>query len=372
MNYKRMADDEDDFLRIFFVALTRAKNHIYITHTENKFAYLENIDENKLDRINEENTNYKNNILNGLQIYHIPPFANDEKVLLQKIIENYKMPVTHLNNFLDLSKGGPKLFLEQNLLRFPQSKTVSSVYGSAIHKAIEMMYVLTEKNKKIENVEYFIDIFNKEIKKGRLLKRDERDQLTKGEENIKLFYKNNKDKILNSAVYSQTEVDFKDQNVVLHNILNDEYKDTYLTGKIDRIEEIENELNVIDLKSGKAMNKFELGKAKEEDYDNIKKINYKHQLMFYKILLENSRNYNNKKINNGILQFVDSPKEEELILDFNNPEDFTYEEYQDFKKLIVIIYNKIINLNFTNIDISKYSADSEGILEFKKDLLSGV
>ena len=373
MGYRRMADDEDDFLRIFFVALTRAKTHIYITHNENKFVFLESIEEEKFDKLNLENNDYNNSILSGLQIYQIPPFADDEKALLQKVVENYKMPVTHLNNFLDISKGGPKLFLEQNLLRFPQSKSTSSIYGSAIHKAIEMMYVLTKQNNKLENVEYFIEIFNKEIKKGRLLKKDEKDLMDKGVEKINNFYELNKNKILEMSKYSKLEVDFKDQNVVLESNLGNEYKDAMLSGKIDRMEEKEkDEVLVIDLKSGKAIEKWKRNKTKEEDedYDNIKKINYKNQLMFYKILLENSRDYRNKKVNQGILSFVDDGKGEELVLDFNNPEDFTFEEYQDFKKLVIIVYNKIINLDFANIDIAKYSGNSDGIDEFKRDLLN--
>ena len=58
----------------------------------------------------------------------------------------------------------------------------------------------------------------------------------------------------------------------------------------------------------------------------IKKYNYKHQLMFYKILLENSRTYRDKNVKFGIINFVDSDENLLIKLDFEN--DISKDEFK--------------------------------------------
>ncbi len=358
MPYSRMSDNEDDFLRLFFVAATRAKHTIYITNSDEILSFLSDFKE-----INSKNVEIENlDLKNGLKIYNIPPFAKSEKALLEKVLENYKLSPTHLNNFLDVTKGGPKLFLEQNLLLFPQAKSSSAVYGSALHKAIEEMYVLSKKDGKAPTVKVIKDIFAAEIKKARLLKEDEDDLIMKGEEHLENFYKLKQKEVLEESKNSKTEVDFKNEGVIIDGA---EFK-----GKIDRVLIDEEELKVIDLKSGKAFKDFEIKSAKKDDYENIKKHNYRHQLMFYKILIENSRTFKNKKVLTGKLSFIDDENILELNLNFES--DISKEEWVDFEKLITRVYKIIKNIDeLQNIDISKYEENINGILEFERDLIEG-
>ena len=355
MPFDRQPDNSDDFLRLFFVAITRSKHTIYLTHTENILSFI--ADEQEKSSLKRKESCIENDkLLSGLSVYKIPPFAKDERALLNKILENYAISPTHLSNFLNVTKGGPKLFLEQNLLQFPQTKTSSAVYGTAIHRAIEELYVVTKKNKKIPEISFVLDVFEKEIKKGRLLREDEENLILKGKESINIFYNNQKHKILDEAPFSKTEVDFRNQGV--------EVSKAILTGKIDRIIDTEGSIKVIDLKSGKELSSFEYKKSKEDDYENIKKHNYKQQLMMYKLLLENSRDYSSKKVEKGSLVFVDSINTSELILNFDS---VSAEEIKDFKKLVQVVYTKIMNLDFP--DISKYEKNINGIIQFEKDLI---
>lgn len=359
MPYSRLSDDEDDFLRLFFVGVTRAKHTIYITHSQEILSFLADFKDIKSKKVQIENLDLKN----GLKIYSIPPFSKSEKALLSKILENYKLSPTHLNNFLNITKGGPKLFLEQNLLQFPQAKSSSAVYGSAIHKAIEEMYVITKKESKIPTLKDLQNIFKKEIEKARLIEEDAENLIKKGNENLENFYKINKDKVEKEAKYCKTEVDFKNEGVTVDNA---EFK-----GKIDRVvQDEEGELKVIDLKSGNAFKDFEIKKAKDDDYENIKKHNYKQQLMFYKFLLENSRSFKDKKISFGKLSFVDDKDNLELSINFES--DISKEEWVNFKKLIIRVYKIIKDIDeLQKIDISKYEANINGILEFERDIING-
>jgi DNA helicase-2/ATP-dependent DNA helicase PcrA len=164
------------------------------------------------------------------------------------------------------------------------------------------------------------------------------------------------------AKNAKTEVDFKNEGIIIDGA---EFK-----GKIDRISIDGDEIKVIDLKSGKAFKDFEIKSAKKEDYENIKKHNYKQQLMFYKILLENSRSYKDKKITSGALSFIDDENVSEIHLDFER--DITRDEWNDFKNLIIRVYKIIKNIDeLQKIDISKYEANINGILEFERDLIEG-
>ena len=356
MPFARNADNEDDFLRLYFVGATRAKHTIYITSRDEILSFLADFNlESKEEKI--ENSDLKN----GLKIYNIPPFAKSEKALLEKILEDYKLSPTHLNNFLNIVKGGPRLFLEQNLLLFPQAKSSSAVYGSAMHKVIEELYVLTKKDKQIPNLDTLDNILEKEIKKARLEVKEELDLIEKGKEKLENFYNLNKEIIKKEAAASKMEVNFLNEGVLLEN--------TELKGIVDRIFENDGELQVIDLKTGKAFKDFEYSKAKKEDYENIKKHNYKQQLMFYKILLENSRTFRNKEIKFGKINFVDDDKVTELEIDFEN--DISGEEWEDFKKLLINVFNIIKDVDrLQNIDISKYDININGILEFERDIIN--
>jgi DNA helicase II / ATP-dependent DNA helicase PcrA len=358
MPYDRKADTYDDFLRLFFVALTRAKHTIYLSHSSNVVPFIaEAQEEGGLVEL-EKNTQNES-LINGLSVYSIPPFARSEEALLKKVLENYMLSPTHLSNFLNVTKGGPKLFLEQNLLRFPQSKSSSSVYGSAMHRAIEMLYVLTKKNGSLPSLEEIILVFENEIQKSRLLLRDESDLLKKGREKLTHFYQQQKEQILQEAAECKTEVDFKQQGV--------EIGGAFLTGKIDRIRETEDGIEVIDIKSGKAFDTFDYKKSKEDDYENIKKHNYKQQLLMYKLLLENSREYRSKTVLSGRLSFVDTNEIKEVSFNFS---EISSGEIEDFKKLLISVYNKITTLDFP--DISAYEQNVEGIMAFERDLIDGT
>ena len=56
--------------------------------------------------------------------------------MLQFALDNYVMSVTHLNNFLKC----PLQFYYLNLLRLPSPMPPAAQFGSAIHKALEVLF----------------------------------------------------------------------------------------------------------------------------------------------------------------------------------------------------------------------------------------
>ena len=77
-------DTEDDFIRLFYVALTRARHTLYITHHNSPLRFLSatDVENSKTPFIDSSEL-----LTQGLQVYHTPPFAHDEKALLQKVVE---------------------------------------------------------------------------------------------------------------------------------------------------------------------------------------------------------------------------------------------------------------------------------------------
>lgn len=371
-------DTKDDQLRLFYVAITRAKRHLYLTsyllgdkgETTEKLRFLvsaDGEDEVLKDRVlkkiyisenneKDDETPEAHEVLTASWLkYHTPPFLGEEKKLLQSLLDEYKMPVTHLNNFLNIKKGGPQFFLEQNLLRFPQAKTPSGAYGSAIHKTLENFVLYLKKEGSVPTEKIALEWFEKFLKKERLAPEDFKQYKERGIESLKAFLKEKKNEFKESDI---VEFNFKDQGV--------EVSGANLAGKIDRIVDLGGgEFEVYDFKTGKAPKNDWTGR---EDYEKTKLHEYERQLIFYKLLVENSREFGDRtKVEKGILEFVEPRDTDGKIITL--PLLITKEKTERLARLIGKVYEKIMNLDLP--DISKYSQDLKGILQFEEDLLGG-
>lgn len=398
-------DDETDQMRLFYVALTRAKRHLYLTSYKiaetgkeasllrfllpsNDFDYAKSPAilkklYNPEDQSIDDNGPETHELLTASWLlYNTPPFFGEEVELLKIPLKDYKLSVTHLNNFLDVKRGGPQTFLEQNLLRFPQAKTLVSSYGSAIHKAIERLIVSKKIGSDLDNEENIVSgtdtekqklikWFETALKKERMSQRDYDYYAQKGEESLSAFYDQKREDFNGDDL---SEVDFRNEGVV---ITDEQNRTAHLTGKIDKIFKNENhEYEVVDFKTGKA----EFGWQSSDEDKKIKLNNYKRQLIFYKLLMENSGRYKNTKVSRGILQFVEPIKEKtekgtvkdkiiSLDLDLKNLNDDGINEYDRLRRLICIVYEKIMNLDFP--DVTSYDPTLKGIREFEDWLLEG-
>ncbi len=399
-------DNEDDQLRLFYVALTRAKRNLYMTSYKvnddgapsEKLRFLvppENADEALKNEAlrkmyipdvsnlagegnatvagsasgetsggNKSESPETSELLTASWLlYHTPPFLGEETELLRSLLDNYQLSVTHLNNYLNVAKGGPQLFLEQNLLRFPQAKTPSGSYGSAVHRALERLSVQFRydggNNGKLVDEDTFIEWFKHYLTLERTSRQDFKLYSEKGEKALRNFYVQKKNEF---KATDKTEVNFKDQGVLVNS-------SAHLTGKIDRMIDLGGgALEVHDYKTGKP----KLSWQGKDDYEKIRLYEYERQLLFYKILVENAKDFAGRyKVERGVLEFIEpvpgsvkgaeSGKLSDLSLNIDK------EKVERTAALAVKVYQKIINLDFP--DVSKYSKDLEGIRKFEDDLL---
>jgi DNA helicase-2/ATP-dependent DNA helicase PcrA len=339
-------DTEDDFIRLLYVAMTRAKHTLHISSHDAQVRYLPTeVDTHTID--DDVPIEAHENAL----ALHKEPYKEDEWVLLRRLVKNYKMPITHLNNFINLSQGGPLYFIEQNLLRFPQPMNPSGVYGSAIHKVLEeiVMYPKYHTGERAP-LPYLQLVFTKQLSRGRLPLHEKTKQTLRGEEVITRLH------ALTEGMFTASdavEVDMKNEGVLLG--------EAHVIGKLDLLQVCDDHYEVVDFKTGKAFTSWDDAKT---DTDKIKLHMYRQQLIMYKILLENSIHYNDKPVGKLSLWFVEEDTFTELVL------TATEEEEERTKKLIQAVYKKISTLDITP-DVSVYGETYKGMLEFEEDLIDG-
>ncbi|MCX6739319.1 MAG: ATP-dependent DNA helicase [Candidatus Parcubacteria bacterium] len=350
----------DDHLRLFYVAITRAKRHLYLTSYHTKENGKESLplqflvsatDEEKATSNKQQATSKKdeNLLFSSWKAVLTPPFVADEEELLKTLLEEYQMSVTHLNNFLDITHGGPQTFLEHNLLRFPSAKIPSGAYGSAMHHTIESIYTFLKREGDLPLDEMILGWFEKELKHERLSLQDHTYFLKKGKDALTVYLKEKKESF---ELTHKIETDFAHQGVILG--------EARITGKIDKMIPEGDSVKVVDFKTGKSFSEWDKGTPEEK----IKLYKYRRQLIFYKLLVENSRDYGKFTVDEGTLEFLEPDKKGhicELVADITN------EETIRTKALIEAVYKKIINLDLP--DISQYPQDMNGIRQFEDDLL---
>ncbi len=366
-------DNEDDQLRLFYVALTRAKRNLYMTSYKikddgkesQKLRFLTEHEETEAPMEKEFGTIYTPEthelLTSSWLLYHTPPFLGEEEELLKSLLENYQLSVTHLNNFLNVSKGGPQSFLEQNLLRFPQAKTPSSAYGTAIHSTLERISVKLRHDGVLATKEECLDWFVQYLRKERLSNQDFDQYSERGIAALSAFYDQ---RVMGGfQATDKTELNFKDQGVLLEGIVEGARVQAHLTGKIDKIVELGGgRVDVVDYKTGKAKSEWKPG----TEYEKIKLYEYERQLMFYHILLEQARDYKrNFRFEKGVLQFVE-PLTNGKIVELSLTEDS--EKKARTERLALIVFNKIKNLDFP--DTSEYGETLEDIIAFEDSLLN--
>jgi DNA helicase-2/ATP-dependent DNA helicase PcrA len=360
-------DTLDDQLRLFYVVVTRAKRLLYFTScsTDRRgkkneaLGFLAPVDgdealfETKLVDPREIAETPEALLVDSLRAAYAGPFVPDEKALLLPLLERYQLSVTHFQNFLNVDDAGPTVFFERNLLMFPEPKSPNGAFGSAIHRTIENIYGHLKSVGVMPTEDDILAWFKRSLVRERLNGGDFKRQLARGEKILPEFYAAKKSNFLADDVI---ERNFRDQGVVVGGVP--------LTGKIDRMRIHGGEMIVGDFKTGKAIAEWEPRDPKEK----IKAWKYRRQIVFYKLLIENSREFGGGAyvVNHGVLEFVE-PFRGKLI---DLPLKIDDAEVRHLVALAAAVYQKIKNLDFP--DISAYPKSLDGILRFEEDLLNGA
>lgn len=282
----------EDLRRLFFVAITRAKQHLQISYYDQDLngkdltpsLFITDIKDNQDLQIEEKQLSdeeiFEFNILQLMQEKISPELI--EENMLKKRLEKYSMSVTHLNNYLEC----PLKFYYHNFIQIPQAKNANLAFGSAVHDAIEGLFKeMKVRGEQFPTIEEFVELGKKQMYK-------QQDSFTKKEYQQKLDYL---EKFF--PEYYNTYVSLWNKNVNFEKKLVAVYKDVNLTGKLDKIEFDSNDIVIVDYKTGQyKSDKKKLfmppsdsyKKPEEPTHEEQYGGNYWRQAVFYKILIEYS------------------------------------------------------------------------------------
>jgi len=281
--YSEEGDDIRDTRRLFYVALTRAKEHVVIVVPEedgtgkilSSLRFIDELDQEQILHTVEESG--KENILKTKLVDNKDSQLLDytKTVLLEK-----GLSVTALNHFIKC----PSEFIYKSILKLPEAPAPSAEKGTAIHRAFDLIWQSVDKSEKrmqeiIENTLYenldksFLYVFEKEaIKKEilpeipKIVKSLHEHFMMKGDVGTETWAEN----------IWEGEFGSKKINITLH-------------GKLDAIVETANDVFVYDYKTRGKMSENEIrGNTKNSEG------NYFRQLAYYKLLLKNK--YKDKSI----------------------------------------------------------------------------
>ena len=327
-------------LRILYVALTRAKQGLYITNSLRDFNgkspdRLEYLDEyaegdkvissflpDREVKLHYEASAYEfaeNNLKNWLKPYIHP--TPDLRLIYQERAKRWRMSASALTAFIDIVYAGPEAFFKSYILQAPREpETEALAYGDLVHQTFER--VTNGGISDEEAIEYFLsELEQKDLPieiAGKLRERGPADLkvalITFGE-------------ILRQG---KAEVDLGSEKLSIEGIP--------VTGKIDHmlIDDDTKTIEIYDFKTGN------YHKEKWQSHATLYK--YMLQLGFYKLLLNNSPTYAKYKVTKAHILFVKPDIKDGEVYD--KIYEFDKEEEQTLLALMKAVYQLVLSLDF--------------------------
>jgi DNA helicase-2/ATP-dependent DNA helicase PcrA len=274
-------ESPEELRRLFYVALTRAEQHLTISYSHFKNDGKEMEPSLFIAELQESHPLPAEKVFiseDVLTEFHIASFSEPEAPEIAKLeedfvnlqLENFKMFVTALNNYLRC----PLEFYFRNLVRIPSPRNEATEFGSAIHYALQKLFEKMQQNK--ENFpprEEFIADFTWYMQRHResFTKEQFDRRMEYGHDVLTNYYDN--------YIYSWNRI-----VAVERNIGNVSINGVPLKGKLDKLEFDGKRVNVVDYKTGdfdKAKSKLQPPNEKEPNGGD-----YWRQAVFYKILVD--------------------------------------------------------------------------------------
>lgn len=298
--------DEEELRRLFYVALTRAETHLFISYARYRNDGKEMEPSMFLAEIQEEHPGIvaEKIILSEEDLFafqslqftaQAPEIGKAEEDFVTALLEKFVMNVTALNNYLKC----PLQFYYQSLIRIPSGKNEAAEFGSAVHHALEKLFRKMQDGGKetFPSKEEMLADFAWYMKKHR-------ENFTREAFERRMEYG---DEVL-SNYYDKYIHQWNKVVAVERNIRGVVVNDVPLKGKLDKLEFNGKEINVVDYKSGdidKAQAKLKGPSEKDPNGGD-----YWRQAVFYKLLIDNYQQKDWKVISTEF-DFVEPDKKKE-------------------------------------------------------------
>tara|TARA_Y100000310_G_scaffold126629_1_gene125544 strand:+ start:54158 stop:57166 length:3009 start_codon:yes stop_codon:yes gene_type:complete len=319
-------EKNQDERRVAFVAMTRAKRELIFTcpselttgdstKTVSPSGFF--AESGDLPEVHTEVEDPKQ----MSTLLSVPPreFDAEFATFLQKRIENFSLSPTALNHFLD----DPLVFLEVDLLQKPQAKESHFAYGNAVHHVLAKWADSIASGEPLDEAT-ILRAFDDHLVERELLNKKELERLTHlGHQTLHRY------------VSSHLQPPYPNVHKVEYPIAT-HLGDIPIKGKLDRID-------LMEPNSRKAIiTDFKTGKPKTEK--QIIDYGYHRQLVFYDLLIRNG--YSIIDPQEFRLEFVGEGEQDPITRSFTISE----QDRKELTELIGIVWEKIVNLDFTSIE----------------------
>ena len=330
--------DEEELRRLFYVAVTRAEQHLYISYSKFKndgkelepsmfIAEIQDQHHLPVEKVIVSSEALSEFTALGFSKPEAPEIDKIEEEFISRVLEKFVMSVSALNNYLKC----PLEFYFKNLIRIPSPKNESLEFGSAVHYALEKLFRdmqdsgnnrFKPKEGFISDFEWYMNRHQESFTKEQFARRMEYGQEILG--NYYDVYINSFNKIVS--------IELNIRNVVVEGIP--------IKGKLDKLEFDGKSVNVVDYKSGDPDKAFPKIKGPSEKEPNGG--DYWRQAVFYKILVDNYKAKDWKAVSTEF-DFIEPDKKknyrkEKLVI---SPADITTVTQQ-----IITVSEKIKNRDF--------------------------
>ncbi|MBU3911893.1 MAG: ATP-dependent helicase [Candidatus Omnitrophica bacterium] len=316
-----------DETRLFYVALSRAKNNVLFTaspgekdisssflhhlgiETRTRHALEERILEESLKKTEWDD-----------------PFIGTE-VVLKDMLEIISLNPTSLNNYLRCRRK----FLYDNVLMLPGPKKQSLIFGNSVHNGLEQLYRQYMRTGAFPDFQFFKEKFLEALKFQGLEKAMEL-RCMEQFEGLRKYY----DRISSNPI----------KPLGLENRIPVNIDGIVFTGKYDKLE-LEDEENgfvrVVDYKTGQAKN-HAAGMHGVRSLEDDACDEYLRQLVCYKLLYERDKTRERKdlSVSHGVLVFVEPAKDDirKYGVKKGEPSEFKIEINEDMvDEMVAIIKN---------------------------------
>ncbi|MFA6519157.1 MAG: ATP-dependent DNA helicase [Candidatus Shapirobacteria bacterium] len=314
--------------RLFYVALTRAKDQIYISSTtktpdgreQPQSRFLSEIDKSLLDIKSADVKVEELALQNQFTLKPLTSLKPDiAGYLITYFSQKYRFNITHLNSYLKC----PLCFFFNTILKIPKAKSKPLSFGTSVHGSLAYLFSVYKNTGQLIDLDQFLAVFQKNLYRENLVKQDYDDLLVTGKLHLTDYY-NHYQREFSTNCFS--EKDFRSYNIQLKNIP--------ITGKIDKIEILPDSLiNLVDFKTGNPDTK-----SKDLRPDG----SYFRQLVFYKLLVDQSKSFKYTHLT-GTIDFIQKNSRDQFV----RPSfKITPEDELNLTNLIADTYAKITALEF--------------------------
>ena len=339
-------------MRILYVALTRAKTHLYITNSLHDFMgksperleyfeeHVEKLEDGTevvvapylpskrvvldYDGANASADDYSgvvrsiDRLKNYVQAY--AKLSPDMRAIYAERVAGLRLSASALTSFVDIVNAGPQEFFRRQILRVPaEPEDESLAIGNLMHATFERVTNAGISNE--EAVEYFLAELEKRDLEPEV--KDKIREVGPAELAVSLEAFSG---ILRSG---RAEVDLGPEHLVIDGVP--------VTGKIDHIT-VDKEARTIEIYD------FKTGKYRKDKWTSHATLyKYAMQLMFYKMLLLASREYRGYTISRAHILFVRPDGDGEV---YDRVYEFDDEAEAELRELVGAVYGLVESLKF--------------------------